>query len=133
MKSGLVSLLANESTISAIVSSRIYVSKAPQGATLPHIVITQIGAEANQTLDGTTGLRFVDFDIDCKDDRSVGAETLGDAVRVFIDDASGTAGSQTIKAVLLNDESTDYEPPVDGSDKGVHVVLLDVTIQYVPV
>ena len=132
MKSGLVSLLANEATISAIVGSRIYVSKAPQTASLPHIVITQIGSGENQTLDGTTGLRFVDFDIDCKDDRSVGAEALGNAVRVFIDDASGTAGSQTIEAVLMNNESTDYEPPVDGSDKGVHVVLLDVTIQYVP-
>tara|TARA_R110000751_G_scaffold273379_4_gene374117 strand:+ start:24 stop:425 length:402 start_codon:yes stop_codon:yes gene_type:complete len=132
MKSGIVSLLANESTISDIVSTRIYISKAPQTADLPHIVVTQIGSNENQTLDGTTGLRFVNFDIDCKDDRSVGAETLGDAVRVFMDDASGTAGSQTIDAVLLNDESTDYEPPVDGSDKGVHVVLLDVTIQYVP-
>ena len=132
MKSGLVSLLANESTISDIVSTRIYISKAPQTADLPHIVITQIGSNENQTLDGTTGLRFVDFDIDCKAERSVGAETLGNAVRVFMDDASGTAGSQTIDAVLMNDESTDYEPPVDGSDKGVHVVLLDVTIQYVP-
>ena len=132
MKSGLVSLLANETTISAIVGTRIYISKAPQTAALPHIVITQIGSEENQTLDGTTGLRFVDFDIDCKADRSVEAETLGNAVRVFMDDATGTAGSQTITQCLLNDESTDYEPPVDGSDKGVHVVLIDVTIQYVP-
>lgn len=132
MRSGLVSLLTNEATISAIVGSRVYISKAPQTAALPHIIITQMGSNENQTLDGTVGLRFVTFDIDCKDNRSVDAQTLADAVRVFIDDASGTAGSQTIKGVLLNDESTDYEPPTDGSDKGVHVVLLDVTIQYVP-
>jgi len=57
---------------------------------------------------------------------------LADAVRVFLDDYSGTAGSETIGAVLLNDESDDYEPPADGSDVGIHVVTLDVTIQYNP-
>ena len=132
MKSGLVSLLVNESTVSAIVGSRVFINKAPQKADLPHIIVTQMGSEENQTLDATGGLRFVDFDIDCKSQRSVEAETLGNAVRVFMLDASGTAGSQTILATLLNDESSDYEPPDDGSDKGVHVVLFDVTIQYIP-
>ncbi|MEO1994943.1 MAG: DUF3168 domain-containing protein [Planctomycetaceae bacterium] len=130
MRSGLVSLLANESTITAIVSSRIYISKAPQGAGLPHIVITQIGSDEFPALDGTPSLRFVDFDIDCKADRSVTAETLSKAVRAFIDDYTGTAGLQTIGAVLLNGESTDYEPPQDGSDTGIHTALLDVNIQY---
>lgn len=132
MKSGLVSLLVNESTVSAIVGTKVFLGKVPQRTELPYIMITQMDSNELQTLDGTTGLRFVTFDIDCKADRSVEAETLGNAVRVFLDDASGTAGSQTIKAVLMNSESTEYEPPTDGSDKGVHVVLLDVTIQYVP-
>ena len=133
MRSGIVSLLANESTISAIVGSRIYISKAPQKAALPHIVITQMQSDEMGALDDTPGLRSLDFDIDCKDDRSVGAYDLGNAVRIFLDDFTGTAGSQTIKAVYLNDESTDYEAPTDGSDKGVHVTLIDVTIQYSPV
>jgi len=132
VKSGLVSLLVNESTVSAIVGTKVFLGKVPQRTELPYIMITQMDSNELQTLDGTTGLRFVTFDIDCKADRSVEAETLGNAVRVFLDDASGTAGSQTIKAVLMNSESTEYEPPTDGSDKGVHVVLLDVTIQYVP-
>jgi len=118
--------------VSAIVGTKVFLGKVPQRTELPYIMITQMDSNELQTLDGTTGLRFVTFDIDCKADRSVEAETLGNAVRVFLDDASGTAGSQTIKAVLMNSESTEYEPPTDGSDKGVHVVLLDVTIQYVP-
>jgi len=127
-----VSLLTGESTISAIVGSRVYVSKAPQSAVLPYIIITQMSSNENQTIDGSTGLRFVDFDIDCKADRSVESETLGNAVRTFIDDYTGTAGSETVKAVLLNDESTQYEPPTDGSDTGIYTTLLDVTIQYTP-
>lgn len=132
MRSGLVALLAGESTISAIVGSRVYITKAPQTAALPHIVITQMTSDEFNALDGTAGLRALDFDIDCKSDRSVGSQTLGDAVRIFIDDYTGAAGSQTIGAVILNSETTDYEPPQDASDKGVHVTTLDVTIQYSP-
>ena len=132
MRSGLVALLAGESTINSIVGSRIYITKAPQTAPLPNIVITQMGSEELPALDGTPGLRFVNFDIDCRADRSVESYTLGNAVRVFIDDYSGAAGDQTIGAVIVNDESTEYEAPTDASDKGVHITLLDITVQYTP-
>jgi hypothetical protein len=131
MKSGLVALLSAEATITAICSTRVYVGKAPQSATFPHVILTQMSSEENTSLDGASGqLRFLNFDIDCKAKTSVQAEALGNAVRVYLDDYSGTAGSYTIGAVILNDESDDYEPPQDGSDVGVHVVTLDVDIQY---
>jgi len=131
MKSGLVSLLSSEATITAISGTRVYIQRAPQNAAFPHIIITQMSSDENGTLDGGSGqLRFLDFDIDCKAKSSVTAESLGNAVRTCIDDYSGTAGSYTIGAVLLNDESDDYEPPQDGSDVGVFVVTLDLTIHY---
>lgn len=131
MKAGLVSLLTAESTITAICGSRVYVNRAPQNAIFPHVIITQMSSEENGTLDGGSGqLRFLDFDIDCKAKSSVTAESLGNAVRTHIDDYSGTAGSFTIGAVIMNDESDDYEPPQDGSDVGVFVVTLDLTIHY---
>ena len=131
MKSGLVSLLSSEATITAICGTRVYVQRAPQNAAFPHLIITQMGSEENATLDGGSGqLRFLDFDIDCKAKSSVTAESLATAVRTYIDDYSGTAGNFTIGAVLMNDESDDYEPPQDGSDVGVFVVTLDVTIHY---
>jgi hypothetical protein len=131
MKSGLVSLLSSEATITAISGTRVYVQRAPQNAAFPHIIITQMSSEENTTLDGGSGqLRFLDFDIDCKAKSSVTAESLGNAVRTYIDDYSGTAGSYTVGAVLINDESDDYEPPQDGSDVGVFVVTLDLTIHY---
>lgn len=131
MKAGLVSLLSAEATVTAICGTRIYVNRAPQNATFPHLIITQMRSEENGTLDGGSGqLRFLDFDIDCKAKSSVVAESLANAVRVYLDDYSGTAGSFTIGAVLMNDESDDYEPPQDGSDVGVFVVTLDLTIQF---
>lgn len=131
MKAGLVSLLSGEVTVNTICGSRVYVGKAPQTASFPHVIITQMSSEENVSLDGASGqLRFLKFDIDCKAKTSVQAEALANAVRIFIDDYSGTAGSYTIGAVILNDESDDYEPPQDGSDVGVHVVTLDVDVQY---
>lgn len=131
MKAALVSLLSGEATISAICSSRVYVNRAPQKAIFPQIVITQMGSEDNGALDGGSGqLRFLEFDLDCRAKSSLEAAALGDAVRVFIDDYSGTAGSKTIGAVIFNDESDDYEPPTDGSDVGVFLVTLDVTVQF---
>lgn len=131
MKSGLVSLLTNESTVNAICGSRIYVNKAPQKATFPHLVITQMSSEENGSIDGGSGqLRFLTFDIDCRAQTSVKAEELGNAVRTFLDDYSGAAGSYTIGAVIMNDESDNYEPPQDGSDVGVHVVTLDLDVQF---
>ena len=131
MKAGLVSLLSAESTVTAIASTRIYVGKAPQKAALPHVIITQMGSEENVSLDGASGtLRFLTFDIDCKAKTSVQAESLANAVRVFLDDYTGIAGSYTIGAVIMNGESDDYEQPSDGSDVGVHVVTLDLEIQY---
>jgi hypothetical protein len=132
MEAGLVAILTGEATVSALVSSRVYVNKAPQTATLPYIVITQMSSDEMGAMDGTTGLRAVTFDIDCKADRSVEATSLSDAVRAFVRDYTGAAGSETIQAVLLESEAADFEPPTDGSDRGIHTKTLDVTIQYAP-
>lgn len=133
MKSALVDLLKNQSTINSLVGSRIYVVNAPQKATFPHVILTQMSSDENPSLDGASGqLRFLNFDIDCRAKTSLEASNLGTAVRTFIDDYSGAAGTQTIGAVIVNDESDSYEPPQDGSDVGVYVVTLDVDIHYNP-
>lgn len=132
MKSGLVSLLTGESTISNLVGSRVYVGNIPQTASYPLILITQMSSNEFGSFDSTADLRAPNFDIDCKADRSVEAEALADAVSAFIKDFTGTAGSETIRAVELNTRSDSYEPPADGSDVGRYVETLDVDIFYNP-
>lgn len=133
MKSGLVSLLTGESTISAIVSSRVYIGNAPEKAKFPYIIITQMAADDFLRLDGGTGnMRAIDYDIDCKSKTSVETETLANAVRNYLKDYSGAAGSYTIGAVLLNDETDDIEPAANASDTHTYVTTLDLTIQYNP-
>ena len=86
MRAGLVALLRAEPTISAIVSTRVYISKAPQKAVLPYIVIDQQDTDEFNSLDATGALRRMGFVIVCVSAISIQAESLGNAVRVFIDD-----------------------------------------------
>lgn len=131
MRSGLVALLKAEATVTAIVGTAgVYIAKAPQGTRLPFIVIDQQDTEEFLSLDGTGKLRRMGFTIDCIAATSVAAETLANAVREFIDDYTGAAGTFTVKAVILNGESQSYDPPNDGSDVGWHLITLDVDIFY---
>lgn len=142
MRAGLVALLTSESTVSALVGSRVYVNKAPQAVyssngtrtpkLAPHVVITEMGTEENESLDGSGELRFMEFDIDCKADRSVDAEGVANAVRLFLQNYTGPAGEYTVAALHVQDEIDGYEPPTDQSDVGVHVVTIDVRIDFNP-
>jgi len=134
MRTGLRKLLLTTNVITSIVSDRTYINRLPQEADedKDHIIITQIGSEENKSLDGTSELRFLDFDIDCKARTSAKADLLAAAVRSFLKDYKGEAGDQTIKAVLFNGESDGFEQPADASDQGLYVTSLDFQIQYVP-
>ena len=133
MKSGLVALLTAHAGTSAIVGSRVYVNNAPQKAIFPHVIITQMNSEENPTIDGgTSELRFVTFDIDCKAKGSLQAATLAKTIRRYLDDFSGATGvsGESIGAVIMNGEVDDIEAPTDASDGPVYVVTLDCDIQF---
>ena len=136
MRTGLIKLFKTTNVITSIVGDGTYTNRLPQEADkdADHIIITQMSSEEHKSLDGTSELRFIDFDIDCKSPRtSARAGELAAAVRGFLKDYIGAAGDQTIKAVLFNGESDSFEPPADGSDEGLNVVTLDFNIQYQPV
>jgi len=130
MRSGLVSLLRAEGTVTAIVAQRVYVTKAPQTAKLPFVVIDQNDTEEFNSIDGTGKLRRMGFVVDCIASTSVEAETLGNAVREYLDDFTGVAGTFTVDAVMMNGEHGGYDPPNDGSDGGFHIITLDLDVFY---
>jgi hypothetical protein len=132
MRASLVTLLNAQSSITDLVSTRIYIDKAPEGCALPYIVILQHGSDEFMTSDNTGNLRGIDFSIICRAQRSITSESVADAVREFIQDYSGAAGSETISAVVFEGVSDQFEPPVDGSDIGKHASTLDLQILYNP-
>ena len=132
MRASLVTLLNAQSSITDLVSTRIYIDKAPEGCALPYIVILQHGSDEFMTSDNTGNLRGIDFSIICRAQRSITSESVADAVREFVQDYSGAAGSETISAVVFEGVSDQFEPPVDGSDIGKHASTLDLQILYNP-
>ena len=133
MKAGLVSLLSAESSISSLVGGRIFVSSVPDSAVLPNILILQEGTDELATLDATGGgLRIVEFAIECRADRGVTADALASAVRVYLDDFSGSAGSDVVQSLSLEGESLSYTPPTDASDVGIYSQTTSISVFYAP-
>jgi len=132
IEEGIKTLLDAEATLTAICSTDIYPNKAPQSAAFPQIVFTQLTSDEYNTLDGGGDVRSIDVDFDCRATRSVTATSLSAALLAYIRDFTGAAGAETIRAVTVQGEGSDYIAPTDGSDKGVFIKTLDVQIQYTP-
>lgn len=122
-------LFLSTTNISPLVDD-IHIGFVEQPDVIPYILLTTVESEFNLRLDGTGGLIFTDVDIDCKAATYAKAQTIADAVKDYFQDFAGTAGTDTVKAVLLNGERADYEPGVDKSDSGKHVVTLDFNVQW---
>lgn len=110
--------------------SEVYINRADEAASLAYLLLTETDNDFSLRLDGTGGLILTDIDVDCKAATYAKAQTLADAVKGYFQDFTGTAGTDTVKAVLLNGESCEYEPPQDASAAGKHTVTLDFNVQW---
>ena len=131
---GLIALLGGESTVTDLVAAtHIWSQVADQSVgDDPHILIHRLGENHNLTLTDTGGLIFADVDVDCKARTPGKAAEVAHAVREFLKDYEGAAGDVTVKAVLLNDESDDFESPESGRGVGRYVTSLNFEVQYSP-
>ena len=131
LKDGLVALISGEGSISA---TKVYVNHAEQNAVSPYIVITGLGTDFHNTLDGNHDTRTVDVDFDCCSRRSVDASELADELRVFIDDFTGATGAAgvSIQAVTILGESDDYIEPSSAEESGIFVVTVNAAIAWAP-
>lgn len=135
IEADLRTLLNAQATITAVVGAgNIHCGREPQSGALPYIVLHEMSKDGNPSLDGATdGLQFCDYDIDCYGKTYGQAKDLAKIVRDFIKDFSGaTGGTQTIGAVLMNDEIDDEIEPNDGTDNYKYLTTLDLTIQFNP-
>lgn len=141
MEEALVALLGAQSSITTLVGTnpkRIYSSFVPDYVdeigppdTAEHILITELGSDEHNDLSATGALRQVNLDVDCFAREKAEAVALGKVVRQFIDDYTGTAGSETIKAVIVNSSRRDFVPPVDGSQRGWFSTTTNMDVFYV--
>ena len=77
--------LSNDTDVKALVSTRVYPLKLPQGWTLPAITYQLVSNERAHTLAGPSGRIRPRFQIDCWDDDYEDVKTLATAVRQCLD------------------------------------------------
>lgn len=89
------SRLSGDSSITALVSTRIYPGFANLDAALPQICITSIGGDSVMSMTGSSGLGTVTLQITCWGATYNAAITLLDLVRLRLQGTFQTVGSVT--------------------------------------
>lgn len=101
--------LLNASAVTALVASRIYPHKAPQGATVPFVVITTISSIPFNSMTGTSGtrLRSARVQVDSYAKTYLEVHQLADAVDTVIADLTrdDLSAVQESSADLYDDET----------------------------
>lgn len=128
---GLRTLLLAQSSVTDLVSTRIFVTAAKQGEVLPYIVIDRVSDEKYKGLSGYLSTRHAEVDIECWGKTQSTAASLAKIVSDYLDDFSGaTGGSETVLAVQQVDEDDTFDPPDSGGQIQEFVTILTFELDY---
>lgn len=124
--------LIAQQPIAAIVADRVEVGRAGQGTPWPRIVLSQVSRQNFGSLDGAGDVNGPRWQIDCQAKDSTTAVQLAAAVEDAVDGYLGPMGASAEVSAWVANTFTDYDAPHDGSDAGVHRVLIDVQLLVEP-
>lgn len=112
IEAGLVYKLTNTAGVTALVSTRVYLERIPQGATLPCITYQRIDTPRVTTHDtsGSAGTAYPRFQFDAWATTYASARAITDAVRAALNGYRGTitsgADTVTVQAALVDGETS---------------------------
>jgi len=102
-------LLSGASSVTDIVSSRIYPVSVPQFANFPFVVYTTTDTEPTMTKDGSSPLDVITVQIDMYANDFDTNTSLAGAIRSTLDFYTGTINGQAIQRItLMNNSDGDY-------------------------
>jgi hypothetical protein len=125
IESNLYSFLSGKAAVTALVSTRIYPLKLPQGYSLPAISYQRVSSPRLYALSGTTGRLRARIQLDCWADTYSAVKGLADAVRGELNGHTGTFGSSTVDSLTLDAERDGFE-----EDTEVFRVLQEYIISH---
>jgi len=124
------SRLTSQSSVTDLVSTRIYPQAAPQGASLPY-VIYDVGSSPVEAMSGHTGLTYANFSLSCYATTYASVKEITEQVRLVLDGWSGTSESVLVKSVIHNNSNDVYGTPKDGSSMGIFQVNSSYSVGFV--
>lgn len=127
------SILVNNATVAALVSTRIYpLFNIPQNSKIPYITYTQSGADHVHDLSGASGGAMYHIDIHCISDTDAHMRALGVAARKALDGYTGTvtvgSDSVVIEQCFLKSELDDIASPDDGSSNPIFIRQMEFAV-----
>lgn len=99
IEAALIAALKADAGVSALVSTRVFLAGARQGAAYPYITIQRVSTVGSAPLDGPSTLDWPQFQIDVWAVKATDALSAGEAVRTAIDGIH-TAGSPAFTATF---------------------------------
>jgi len=103
---GIYTYLTTTATdVVAISGDRVYPGFLPQNAKLPAITVERISGGRDIVMGGISGLEHPRMQITSWASTYEAAKALAEEVRLVTDAHSGAMGAETIRAVIIQDES----------------------------
>jgi len=126
--------LKNAAAITAVVSDRVFRTRASTQAALPYLIISRLGAVHHGHLGGSAGLAQPRCQIDCYDDDVLDVDDLAELVRVELHKYRGALGSGsntlTVQDISVSGPRDSYIPPGSGQPEGTYRSILECRIAH---
>jgi hypothetical protein len=113
LEEGLVSYLQGYAGLTALISTRMYLARIPETATLPCLTYQRISTPrelAHDTSGASGSLAHPRFQFDAWASTFSAAKAITEQVRAALNGKTGSTGGVTIRAALVADERMDYDP-----------------------
>lgn len=129
IRPALRTFLLADTGIAAVVGTRVYPIKIPQGINQASIVYTRISGQGIYHMGGPSGLAMPRYQLDAWAPKADDATTLANLIKDRIDGFRGVMGSGpmavTVQGVFLLDEREDYDDTVN-----LHRMSRDYAIDF---
>lgn len=130
VESVIYTALTANTSLAAIVSTRVYPVVAPRAAAMPLITYERAGTDEIPIMSGVDGSLTVRLSIDCWGTTYSGARAVADAVTNVLNGYASTATSPVVVMVRREGERDVVEPPEAAEDKPLFRVSQDWAIEH---
>lgn len=112
-KTQLIAYLLADTALAALISTRLYATRAAQGATVPYVVWQDVSGEGNYAHDGPTGLMTFRIQFSIFALTITAVEDVSAAIVNRIDGYSGVLGSAVRIGFTFFDNSITFDRELD--------------------
>jgi hypothetical protein len=109
IEAALVAALTAETTVSALVGSRVFPVGAAQNKVYPYVTYQRISTQGAPHLTGPSNLDWPRFQIDVWGTTALSALTAAEAIRTFIDSVERTGAGLSFTATFQDQRGPDID------------------------